>query len=361
MNEKEKNDSVLSASEGQVQAPSSEPNNAADNDFLRSLSDLRATDLKNGTDTKAPKKKRTPPQVRIRLAASILAVFLVVCALLFLLYRIVAYRKADELYTSLQNEMQQALAGNPLLMSPLTLSPSLSLTDEGEITVDTVATPQDTNTTKKVIMLQLERLQESNSDIFGWIYIPDGETEINYPLLNGSAASNEYYLSHAYDGSYNPTGSIFLDDTCVSNLDANPNSLIWGHNMDFGTPMFHHLSKYANASFWARNRYIFIYTNDYVYRYEVFSAYSAPATTTGICYFSTTDLVDAASRAEFLRLAIENSQIGTQPERMPTADDQILTLCSCVDNGERRFAVHARRMADWELIDGEDNLDDGEE
>ena len=95
MNEKEKNDSVLSASEGQPQAPSSESNNAADNDFLRSLSDLRATDLKNGTDTKTPKKKRTPPQVRIRLAASILAVFLVVCALLFLLYRIVAYRKAD--------------------------------------------------------------------------------------------------------------------------------------------------------------------------------------------------------------------------------------------------------------------------
>ena len=25
------------------------------------------------------------------------------------------------------------------------------------------------------------------------------------------------------------------------------------------------------------------------------------------------------------------------------------------------YAVHARRMADWELIDGEDNLDDGEE
>lgn len=63
MNKKEKNDSVLSASEGQVQAPSSEPTNAADNDFLRSLSDLRATDLKNGTDTKTPKKKRTPPQV----------------------------------------------------------------------------------------------------------------------------------------------------------------------------------------------------------------------------------------------------------------------------------------------------------
>ena len=52
MNEKERNDSVLSASDGQVRVPSSESTNAADNDFLRSLSDLRATDLKNGTDTK---------------------------------------------------------------------------------------------------------------------------------------------------------------------------------------------------------------------------------------------------------------------------------------------------------------------
>lgn len=61
--------------------------------------------------------------------------------------------------------------------------------------------------TKTERMLQLEEMQQENSDIVGWIEI-DG-TNINYPILQ--TTDNDYYLNHNYKKEKASTGSLFLD------------------------------------------------------------------------------------------------------------------------------------------------------
>ena len=92
--------------------------------------------------------------------------------------------------------------------------------------------------------IQIEKLQEENSEIIGWLEI-DG-TDINYPVLQGS--DNSFYMTHNYKKEYSKDGSIFLDkdynwDKPSSNL------LIYGHNNLNGN-MFQNLLAYKKESYY---------------------------------------------------------------------------------------------------------------
>ena len=330
---------------------------AESNPFLDSLAHITAQEL-----GKAPALHIDPAEKRrqrLRRMLSLLSILLFLAALAFFVYRLVAYDRAEGLYRDLQDTVIGDASDDGVEMRPDSGSPTISpMSATGQTALIDNGTTAQGDQKKQNMLLQLQRLKAMNSDAFAWISIPgeSGETEIEYPLMSGG---DEYYLYHAYDKTYNPTGSIFLAEECSRDLDANYNTVIWGHNMAFGTPMFRNLPHYADRYYWARNRYIFIYTEEKTYRYEIFSAYPTEDTITGIGYF-TTEFAQWSDREQFLQQAINASQIGAAPELLPTANDQILTLCTCIEDGERRFAVHARRMQDYELINGEDNLDDTE-
>jgi sortase B len=72
--------------------------------------------------------------------------------------------------------------------------------------------------------IDILRLRELNSDIVGWIRIPD--TDIDYPILQGS--DNDYYLSRNYLGEFAVAGSIFLD---YRNDFGDDFLIIYGHSM----------------------------------------------------------------------------------------------------------------------------------
>ena len=59
-----------------------------------------------------------------------------------------------------------------------------------------------------------KKLQESNPDIIGWIYVPD--TVINYPIVQSK--DNSYYLNHSSLKDVNTIGAIFLDFNASSDL-----------------------------------------------------------------------------------------------------------------------------------------------
>lgn len=75
-----------------------------------------------------------------------------------------------------------------------------------------------------------EELRAINSDIVGWIRVPG--TVIDYPVLQSSSDTPEYYLRHNYQKQYSSHGSIFL--STGSDLVSSRNLLLYGHSMKDG-------------------------------------------------------------------------------------------------------------------------------
>lgn len=176
----------------------------------------------------------------------------------------------------------------------------------------------------------LDTLRQVNEDVLGWIFIPD--TWINYPLLQGE--DNTFYLEHTWEKNPNPYGSIFLE--CQNSPDMTDfNTIIYGHNMLNGS-MFGGLSSFAYQWYWEWNRYVYLVTDEGVFRYEIFSSYQADvdSATYGLSYNQ------LKTREDFISMALENSQIDTGIIPAPT--DRIITLSTCTGLGyESRRVVHA--------------------
>ncbi|WP_297961152.1 class B sortase [uncultured Ruminococcus sp.] len=114
----------------------------------------------------------------------------------------------------------------------------------------------------------VESAQSLNSaylDAIGWLYIPN--TNISYPVTQGR--DNEYYLSHAYDGSSFKAGTIFLDCRCENRF-MNPVNILYGHSMKNGT-MFAGVLNFAESSYFDSHRYGWLATPETVYRIDFFS------------------------------------------------------------------------------------------
>lgn len=120
------------------------------------------------------------------------------------------------------------------------------------------------------IEVDLEKLKDINSDVIGWIYIPD--TDISFPVLQGK--SNKQYLYQSYKKEYLTAGSIFIDYRCNADF-ADRNTVIYGHNMHNGS-MFGSLKKYKDEEYKDEHRDIYIMKADEEWnRYEVVAYYQA--------------------------------------------------------------------------------------
>ena len=95
------------------------------------------------------------------------------------------------------------------------------------------------------IAVDFERLLQENGDCVGWIYCED--TKINYPVMQSD--DNAAYLHRLFDGSYNSSGSLFMDFRNDPNL-TDLNTVIFGHSMKDHS-MFATLRDFRNQTFYA--------------------------------------------------------------------------------------------------------------
>ncbi|GEM_PF-2179314 len=124
---------------------------------------------------------------------------------------------------------------------------------------------------------KLEEMQAQNSDIIGWIYIP--QTHINYPLLQGK--DNEFYLTHGADGSKSAAGAVFIDSNGFAE-----NTVIYGHNMGRASNViFHDVTNMSDKAWFEKAAFGYIITKDRVFRLNFF-AYAL--TTSGTPFYSST-------------------------------------------------------------------------
>jgi len=112
-------------------------------------------------------------------------------------------------------------------------------------------------------------------------------------------------------------------------------TIIYGHNMKSKT-MFSSIRNYRKAEYWEKHPYIYVVTDEEVYRYEVYAAYEASVTS---------DTYRLGFKEEgkqvFLDLGMESSVIETGV--VPSVTDRILTLSTCTGSGyDTRWVVQAR-------------------
>lgn len=189
-------------------------------------------------------------------------------------------------------------------------------------------------------ILKVQKLQEENSDIVGWIEISN--TTINYPVLQGK--DNEYYMYHNYKKQKSKNGSIFLTKDYDWSIPSS-NLLIYGHNMQNGT-MFQELLRYKKEEFYKQHPIIRFTTEKEDAEYEIISVfpsrvyYKSEKNVFRYYYF-----VHAKNEAEYNEF-VKNAKKASLYDIEATAEygDPLLTLSTCSYHTEDgRFAVVARK------------------
>jgi sortase B len=178
-----------------------------------------------------------------------------------------------------------------------------------------------------------------NPDGVGFMYIPS----INVQLPIVQPTDNDYYLTHTFDKTENKSGCLFEDCRITDGLSSS-NVIIYGHDMKNGS-MFGQLNKYEDYSFWntAGNDVFYIYTENKVMQYRIFSVYiSEPVSYTYNYNFTTLPALhsyaDTVKKASEYDTGIDVSNAS-----------QIVTLSTCTGNGEQRLIVHGLFIGETSL------------
>ena len=187
---------------------------------------------------------------------------------------------------------------------------------EETVPEETVPIPDDP-CIQELLTLNLEALQEENEDVIGWICIPD--TNISYPLLHWT--DNEFYLTHSWQQTPNPAGSIFME--WQNNPDFSDfNTIIYGHRMR-EKEMFGMLHAFHDKEFLETHPSVYILTGDGVRRYDIFAVQRVKLDSPvyGLA------LESQRRKEELIRYSLDYSAIETGI--IPTVEDQLLTLSTC--------------------------------
>lgn len=188
-------------------------------------------------------------------------------------------------------------------------------------------------------------LKKKNSDVIGWIKIPG--TVVDYPVMQSSPQSPEYYLRRGYDKKYSKYGCIFLDARCTP-PEETPNLTLYGHNMTDGQ-MFAAILQYTDLDFYKSAPVIDFDIEGKSGKWKVFSVFKINTLPEqGELFLYTQPAFEEESAyADFLEQAQSRSLL-CLPVDVNT-DDQILTLSTCsYEFEEFRTVVMARRVRDGE-------------
>ena len=181
--------------------------------------------------------------------------------------------------------------------------------------------------------IDFAKLKKINKDVIGWIYNPG--TVINYPVVQGK--DNSYYLKHLINGTYNASGTPFLDYHMKSDF-SDKNMFIYGHHMKNGS-MFSSITEYKNMAYYNKHKNMYLITPTKKYRLEVFSAYITKATSdTYMRGFKANDKFK--KYIEYIKgLSLIDTGINV------TKDDTVVSLSTCTYEYENaRFVVHTKRV-----------------
>ena len=191
------------------------------------------------------------------------------------------------------------------------------------------------------ILPEYEDLYVVNSDLCGWIQIPD--TDINYPVMQ-SMTDNDFYLDHDFYGEKDSNGTIFCDSRCDI-VNQTTNTILYGHNMRSGM-MFGSLKKYEKEKYLEEHPFIYFNT---IYERRVYKIVAVCLSKVSyqdentFRYYNYINCEEERQFDEFYsnitRLSVFDGVIDLEQ------DDKILTLSTCNNYTEDgRLFVVAKRV-----------------
>ena len=183
-----------------------------------------------------------------------------------------------------------------------------------------------------------------NSDVYAWIYIPN--TAIDYPILSSAeGVDDDYYLDHNLDGSYGPyPGCIYSQRTYNTTDFTDFNLVLYGHNMKNGS-MFADLHKFEDLTFFEENNYIYIYTPDTDYVYEIFAAYKITDQLIFEKYSFASDFLKIQYIDDIMNQRSTDAHISE--DVTPTYEDYLITLSTCIrGDSSHRWIVQGVRVSE---------------
>ena len=178
------------------------------------------------------------------------------------------------------------------------------------------------------LTVNFKQLQAINPDIVGWLYV-DTQNNISYPILRGE--DNEMYLHQTFRKQYLFAGSIFED--YHNNTDfADPNTVIYGHNMKDGS-MFGTLKNMNDQEKYDANPYFWILTPEGNYRYHIFAIFTTGAD-------SDTYTLYYQNGPEFLKWEEKMQSQSNVKNEVPLAkSDKAVILSTCTSDSSVRCVV----------------------
>lgn len=220
------------------------------------------------------------------------------------------YRISDQTYEALTEYVQIPETTQPV--------PTERIPETSEQTP--APTPeQDQPEEEKILWptVDFDALQAINPDIVAWIYIEG--TPINYPVVRGE--DNDKYLYQLFDGTYNSSGSIFMDYRNRRDF-SDKHTILYGHHMS-GDGMFSWVYEYVAQDYSQAYPTCLVLTPEGNYTLEFFAGY-------------VDDLNSDAWRLNFssdeafglwLEQSIENSAFTSAV--IPTSQDRVVTFSTC--------------------------------
>ena len=204
---------------------------------------------------------------------------------------------------------------------------------------------QNSSQGNKEILPEYVTFYEMNSDMIGWISIPN--TVINYPVMQTPQQPN-YYLKRNFYKKGSDWGAIYAREECDV-FAPSDNVVLYGHRMNDGS-MFASLYNFASKAYWQENQ---TFTFDTLYEHQTYRVWAVFKTSAvagqGLSYHTFNDAENMAEFDQFVEDVRELAFYDTGI--VPTYGDKLLTLSTCEYTlTQGRLVVCAVRVdAQWEL------------
>lgn len=181
--------------------------------------------------------------------------------------------------------------------------------------------------------LDWDAIKAENEHIYAWIYLPG--TNIDYPILQ-HPTDDVYYLEHNVDGSKGYPGCIYSEHVNNTTDFMDFHTVLYGHNMKNGT-MFQNLHLFRDESFFDENQFIYVYTPETVYVYEIFASYVHNDEHLLLCY----DTVSEEGKQEYLDVieGIRDMSAHFRDGIELTTENHLLTMSTCTGDSSTRYLV----------------------